>query len=170
MKKTVIISTILTIGAMGFLTGCSAPEEEQEQGTTVIESARSFEDNVDVDEQGDDDTIVGLTSSTKEGNKVSKDDMKSLLEAAAFNMEENKDKNGYMNELYYQANPLNPSDLTFMETLSSKDSFCLRSTSREYPDLVMYYDSQIKSVVPDGKSCKEPIGKPWTSLGTNGNG
>lgn len=165
MKKTILIPLMIVVSSLSLLTGCSTPEEAPIEGTTNIDSGRSFEDNSDnVDGEPDEDTFVGLTSSTKEGNKVSHDDMKSLLEAAAFNMEENKDKAGYMNEMYYQANNLNPAQLEFVAELSSSKSFCLRSTSREFPGLVMYYDSQIKSIVPDGKSCKAPLGTPWKDL------
>lgn len=164
MKKNILIPLIIAMSSISLLTGCSTPDEAPIEGTTNIDSGRSFEDNSDIDGEPDEDTFVGLTSSTKEGNKVSHTDMKSLLEAAAFSMEENKDKGGYMDEMYYQANTLNPSDLTFVEELSSSQSFCLRSTSREFTGLVMYYDSQIKGIVPDGKSCKAPLGTPWKNL------
>lgn len=164
MKKSILIPLIIAMSSISLLTGCSSADEAPIEGTTNIDSGRSFEDNSGVEGESDEDTFVGLTSDTKEGNKVSHDDMKSLLEAAAFNMEENKDKGGYMDEMYYQANSLHPSELEFVEELSSSKSFCLRSTSREYPGLVMYYDSQIKGIVPDGKSCKAPLGTAWRSL------
>lgn len=165
MFQKIISSLAVTLILGTSLVACTSDNETIEEGNSTISTGRAFEDGAsDSDGQTDEGTIQGLTTVTKPDISKELKRMKDALEAGAYSMDINKDeKDGYLNELYYKTNPIDPEILELVTSLSSNKSYCLRASSREHSDVVVYYDSQIKGIVPEGKSCKAPLGTAWTA-------
>lgn len=173
MKKHLASIAVIALVGMFSLTGCQKADEEQ-SSPPPIESVRAFEDGSGAGEQNARQTdqagsgYVSKDNGSKE--KLSPEQVTmitaSVKEAGDW-LSLSYQKGNYPDTLGYQSG--DNVDITLVKPLSSKDSFCLQGISNENrqesetvpSSMIIYYDSQTKSVVPLGKSCKAPLGTPF---------
>lgn len=168
MKKLFSMLGLLSIGALA-LTGCSTAEDQAEIiAPNTQNDIKNFEQNKSTITNPD-----GTVSTVEEGSEgnaivstVGEEPMKGQVElvntalknSAQF-MELNKSKEGYAKDNDYSYSVAIQVDV--VRELSSAKSYCLLATSREDSGINLFYDSQTKKVVPEGQSCKDPIGNHW---------
>ncbi len=168
MKKIFSIVGLLTISTLA-LVGCSVEEEQPQTVPSVADQndIKNFEQETTII-VGPDGTITKVAdegnASVSSGNKGNKADVKLtntvLINSAQF-LEMNKSKDGYGNENEYSLGQGASIKAVLIRELSSPKSFCLLGTSLEDDTINVYYDSQTKSIVPEGQTCKDPIGEHW---------